>query len=119
MSNSADPQKWSHRQVEQWLEWATQEFGLNLVDVSKFRVNGMQLCTFTKDDFLQRAPPYTGDILYLHLTLLITRRGVCGVCVCVCVCVHVYEYARTSIVVICISVHLCGVRTVTCCTYVA
>ncbi|KAL5500314.1 hypothetical protein EMCRGX_G011854 [Ephydatia muelleri] len=71
---TADPQKWTLRQVEQWLEWATQEFGLGLVDASKFRVTGTQLCSFSKEDFLQRAPPYTGDILYLHLTLLVARR---------------------------------------------
>ena len=65
--------------MEQWLEWASQEFGLGMVDTSKFRVTGMQLCSFTKEDFLQRAPPFTGDILYLHLALLVTRRGLWSV----------------------------------------
>jgi len=75
MSNPADPQKWTHQHVEQWLDWATQEFGLNPINVSKFPFTGVQLCHLSKEEFVERSPPYTGDVLFSHLTLLRARSG--------------------------------------------
>lgn len=73
--NPADPQKWTRQHVEQWLDWATQEFGLNPINVSKFPFTGVQLCHLSKEEFVERSPPYTGDVLYSHLTLLRARSG--------------------------------------------
>lgn len=70
-----DPMKWSNKHVTQWLEWAMQEFGLDVIDVSKFQLTGAQLMSLSKEEFLERAPPYTGDILYAHLKLLQARSG--------------------------------------------
>ena len=70
-----DPQKWSIKHVEEWLEWAVQEFGLNQIEISKFRITGAQLCSLSREEMLERAPPYTGDMLYSHLNLLRARNG--------------------------------------------
>lgn len=70
-----DPSKWSSKHISQWLEWATQEFGLDAIDVSKFQLSGSQLLTLSKEEFLERTPPYTGDVLYAHLKLLQARSG--------------------------------------------
>lgn len=70
-----DPVKWKAQQVTQWLEWAVQEFSLDPVDVVKFQVNGEQLCSWSKEDFIQRAPAYTGDVLHSHLSLLKARNS--------------------------------------------
>ena len=62
--------KWSESQVSQWLDWAVQEFGFNTVSKSNWQLSGLQLCALSKDEFLERAPPYTGDVLHSHLNLL-------------------------------------------------
>lgn len=62
--------KWTTHHVEQWLDWAVQEFGFNTVDKSNFQLTGLQLCALSREDFLKQAPPYTGDVLYSHLNLL-------------------------------------------------
>ena len=72
---SADPSRWSSKDIAQWLEWAMQEFGLDAIDVAKFQLNGTQLLSLSKEDFLERTPPYTGDVLYAHLKLLQARSG--------------------------------------------
>ena len=71
----ADPLKWSRQHVEQWLDWAAQEFGLDPIQVSNFPLTGVQLCHLSKEEFVERSPPYTGDVLYSHLTLLRARSG--------------------------------------------
>ena len=73
--NFTDPTKWSSKHISQWLEWATQEFGLDTIDASKFQLSGTQLLLLSKEEFLERAPPYTGDVLYAHLKLLEARSG--------------------------------------------
>lgn len=70
-----DPNKWSSAHISQWLEWAVQEFGLENIDASTFQLSGAQLLSLTKEEFLERAPPYTGDVLYAHLKLLQARSG--------------------------------------------
>ena len=52
-----------------------QEFGLDAIDVAKFQLSGTQLLSLSKEDFLERTPPYTGDVLYAHLKLLQARSG--------------------------------------------
>ena len=61
---------WTRKNVSQWLNWAAQEFQMNQVDPNNFPFSGPQLCSLSKEEFLNRAPPYTGDILYSHLNLL-------------------------------------------------
>ena len=67
--------KWTSKHVAQWLEWSMQEFGLDAIDASKFQLTGSQLLSLSKEEFLERAPPFTGDVLYAHLKLLQARSG--------------------------------------------
>lgn len=62
--------KWSESEVSQWLDWTVQEFGFNPVKKSNWQLSGLQLCALSKEEFLERAPPYTGDVLHSHLNLL-------------------------------------------------
>ena len=62
--------QWSESQVGQWLDWAVQEFEFNPIDKSNWQLSGLQLCALSKEEFLERAPPYTGDVLHSHLNLL-------------------------------------------------
>jgi len=59
------------------LDWAVQEFGFNPVNMANFPFTGAQLCQLTREEFVERAPPYTGDVLYSHLTLMRARSGEC------------------------------------------
>lgn len=40
------------------------------MDKTHFQMSGLQLCALNKEDFVQRAPAYTGDVLHSHLSLL-------------------------------------------------
>lgn len=70
-----DPIQWTRNNVCHWLSWATKEFGLSQIDPDKFPFSGPQLCNLSKEEFLSRAPPYTGDILHSHLNLLKAKSG--------------------------------------------
>ena len=70
---AADPAKWTVEQVSQWLGWAQEEFGLDPLDKTLFNVDGERLCSLTREEFIQRSPQYTGDVLYSHLCLLRAR----------------------------------------------
>ena len=72
---SADPAKWSSHHIALWLDWAVDEFSLDPVNTTQFQINGAKLCSLSKDEFLDLAPPYTGDVLYSHLCLLRARNG--------------------------------------------
>ena len=71
----SDPAKWSQKQVLQWLELASQELGLNPIKLASFNLSGAQLCALSRDEFLERAPAYTGDILYSYLHLIRARNS--------------------------------------------
>ena len=68
--SAADPMKWTEEQVSQWLDWAVHEFGFSPITKSSLKLPGLQLCALSQEEFLERAPPYTGDVLYSHLNLL-------------------------------------------------
>ena len=61
--------------MSQWLDWVVGEFGFNSVNRLKFSITGEQLCALSREELLDRAPPYTGDILFAHLNLLKARTG--------------------------------------------
>jgi len=56
--------------VLQWLNWAIHEFSLENVVRSQFCLSGGRLLQLSRDEFLRRAPPFVGDILYEHLDVL-------------------------------------------------
>ncbi|KAJ3589867.1 hypothetical protein NHX12_010708 [Muraenolepis orangiensis] len=64
---SENPRRWTRQQVLQWLQWAAGEFSLAHLNYSRFEMNGRELCTLGKDNFLQLAPDFVGDILWEHL----------------------------------------------------
>jgi len=66
----ADPSQWSVLHVRHWLQWAVDNFNLEGIDASQFQFVGVELLRQGRDRFLQRAPPYVGDILWEHLDIL-------------------------------------------------
>lgn len=66
----ADPAKWTEAQITKWLQWAIQEFHLESINMNNFRMTGQTLAKMAKEDFLQLAPPFMGDILWEHLDCL-------------------------------------------------
>ena len=69
-----DPRLWTEENVSHWLAWAIREFSLHgpHIDtfVSHLSMSGRQVCSMTKEEFLARAPPFMGDILWAHLEIL-------------------------------------------------
>ena len=69
-----DPRLWSEAHVSAWLAWAIREFSLQGPHIDSFVAGlsmcGRQVCAITKEEFLARAPPFMGDILWAHLEIL-------------------------------------------------
>ena len=70
-----DPRLWSKEHVGHWLSWAIREFSLVGPHTSQFvkqfqTLTGKEVCGLSKESFLARAPPFTGDILWAHLEIL-------------------------------------------------
>jgi c-ets proto-oncogene protein len=69
-----DPRQWSEEHVAHWLSWAIREFSLQgpHIDtfVSSLKMGGKQVCSMSKEEFISRAPPFMGDILWAHLEIL-------------------------------------------------
>ena len=53
-----------------WLCWAIKEFSLEGVQLPRLTMDGDSLVKMPKEDFLARAPPFMGDILWEHLDML-------------------------------------------------
>ena len=70
-----DPMEWSVDHVQQWLNWAEKEFAFSPIERSALKLTGAQLCSLTPEEFLKRAPAYTGDVLLSHFNLLRARGG--------------------------------------------
>ncbi|XP_028839558.1 protein C-ets-2 [Denticeps clupeoides] len=64
---SSNPRKWTKQHVLKWLQWASAEFSLTNVSFFKFDMSGQELCDLGKDNFLELAPDFVGDILWEHL----------------------------------------------------
>ncbi|XP_036393682.1 protein C-ets-2-like [Megalops cyprinoides] len=64
---SSDPRRWSKADVLQWLCWAAEEFSLSSINLLQFDVCGQELCDLGKEQFLELAPDFVGDILWEHL----------------------------------------------------
>ncbi|XP_053311896.1 protein C-ets-2 [Spea bombifrons] len=62
-----NPWLWNQNQVCQWLMWAVKEFSLENVNFQKFVMTGGNLCNLGKEQFLELAPDFVGDILWEHL----------------------------------------------------
>lgn len=67
-----DPRLWNEMHVAHWFFWATQEFsleGLNLEPL-QFQMKGKDILALGRETFVQRTPPFMGDILWEHLDIL-------------------------------------------------
>ncbi len=69
-----DPRLWTEEHVAHWLSWAIREFSLQGPHIDTFvgnlRMGGKQVCSMSKEEFISRAPPFMGDILWAHLEIL-------------------------------------------------
>ncbi|KAK6638717.1 Protein C-ets-1 [Polyplax serrata] len=65
-----NPKQWTETHVAHWLCWAIREFSLEGVSIQQFYMKGKDICAMGKENFLARAPPFTGDILWEHLEIL-------------------------------------------------
>ncbi|XP_023345540.1 protein C-ets-1 [Eurytemora carolleeae] len=69
-----DPRLWSQDHVSHWLSWAIREFSLQGPHIDTFvtslSMSGRQVCSMSKEEFISRAPPFMGDILWAHLEIL-------------------------------------------------
>lgn len=66
-----DPRHWSEEHVVCWLSWASKEFSLECVNIEAFsKMRGRDIVALSKEGFLAKAPPFTGDILWEHLEIL-------------------------------------------------
>lgn len=66
----ADPTEWTPVHVRHWIQWAVKEFGLQGVTISRFNMDGSQLCAMTHPQFVTHIPHDPGDIFWTHLELL-------------------------------------------------
>ncbi|XP_062500183.1 transcription factor ETV6-like isoform X3 [Corticium candelabrum] len=66
-----DPEDWGKEHVQQWLKWTQDEFSLpEPVNPHAIDLDGKQLVSLTKDDFINLTSESTGDIIHGHLTVL-------------------------------------------------
>ncbi|PVD27484.1 hypothetical protein C0Q70_12645 [Pomacea canaliculata] len=65
-----DPTEWTPVHVRHWIQWAVKEFGLQGVTISRFNMDGSQLCAMTHPQFVTHIPHDPGDIFWTHLELL-------------------------------------------------
>ncbi|XP_048776196.1 transforming protein p54/c-ets-1-like isoform X2 [Ostrea edulis] len=71
---SNDPAQWSESHVMVWLKWIAQEFNILGINPGNFTMRGKDLCQLKRDQFLDLAPPYLGEIMWEHLEIL--KKGV-------------------------------------------
>lgn len=65
-----DPSQWSETHVMVWLKWIAQEFNILGINPANFTMRGKDLCQLKRDEFLDLAPPYLGEIMWEHLEIL-------------------------------------------------
>lgn len=54
-----------------WICWTANEFSFQGVEIDKkLSVLGKDLCAMHREDFVDKAPPMLGDILWEHLEIL-------------------------------------------------
>ncbi|KAK3085144.1 hypothetical protein FSP39_025064 [Pinctada imbricata] len=65
-----EPLHWNKSHVVSWVHWIKQEFSIEGVSMGNFDVSGQELCKMDKEQFMQLAPPFCGDIFWFHLEKL-------------------------------------------------
>ena len=72
-----DPNMWTADHVQQWVQWAVREYSLTEVQVSRFTMEGKQLCKMTREDFARLTSSYNADVLLSHLNFLKQGKNTC------------------------------------------
>ncbi|XP_059143784.1 protein c-ets-1-A-like isoform X2 [Physella acuta] len=65
-----DLMQWSQAHVLLWLQWFSQDFSLEGIQMNNFNMEGQELCSMAKKEFLERLPPFVGDIIWEHLDMM-------------------------------------------------
>ncbi|OWF44576.1 SAM pointed domain-containing Ets transcription factor-like [Mizuhopecten yessoensis] len=59
-----NPRYWSQDDVRKWLQWQSQEYCPNAIDVNAFKINGLDFCNLTQEDFKRRTPAAWSNIYH-------------------------------------------------------
>ncbi|CAG7829900.1 unnamed protein product [Allacma fusca] len=65
-----DPSLWSEVQIQHWLRWAMEEFHVSHVNESMWTITGQQLCQMTLEEFHEKVPVDSHNMLWTHIELL-------------------------------------------------
>lgn len=67
----ADPKQWTPEDVRRWIRWTANEFSFHGVEMDeKPGFRGKDICAMGREEFIDKAPPLLGDILWEHLDIL-------------------------------------------------
>lgn len=69
----AEPRRWSAADVAAWVQWARRQLQLPSVPMESFNVDGATLASLTEEEFCQRAPQVSVNILLSAFTLVETE----------------------------------------------
>jgi len=72
----AEPRRWSAADVAAWVQWARRQLQLPSVPMESFNVDGATLASLTEEEFCQRAPQVSANIL--SSVLLYNKTGAQG-----------------------------------------
>jgi len=70
---SDDPKEWSKEHVQFWLQWAQQQFQLN-IRLSDWNITGKELCELTYKQIKSRVAPENLEVFHTHLEMLRKHR---------------------------------------------
>lgn len=61
---------WTIENVQQWVQWAVREYSLQEVHVTRFNMDGKNLCRMSREDFSRLTNDYNAGVLLSHLNFL-------------------------------------------------
>ncbi|XP_071841689.1 transcriptional regulator Erg-like isoform X4 [Apostichopus japonicus] len=66
----ADPNMWTMDHVQQWVQWAVREYSLQDVHVTRFNMDGKNLCRMPREEFCRLTNEFNAGVLLSHLNFL-------------------------------------------------
>lgn len=71
MFDFTDPRAWTVEHIQQWLDWATHEYQLLDIDLSKFlHIDGRALCRMSREELARLVNTQNAEVLFYHLDIL-------------------------------------------------
>ena len=68
---SLDPLVWTQQHVQQWVDWVIAEYNVTNVNPTIFSMlDGIALCSLSKEDFCRLVNPKQADVFITHLDYL-------------------------------------------------